>query len=55
MGRFTFNLAAGFTDAHDRLPDLFRHEKLPLLDLVSDIPEAAMERFWGPMPQVGEP
>lgn len=54
-----FNLAAGLTRAHDRLPDFFRQEKLPPFDLVADILEADLERFWdlefwGAMPQVGD-
>lgn len=38
-----FNRAAGFTSAHDRLPDFFRSEKLPPFDLTFDVPQEEME------------
>lgn len=41
-----FNEAAGFSQAHDRLPDFFRYEKLPPFDLVFDVPQEEMDRFW---------
>ncbi len=41
-----FNEAAGFTKAHDRVPDFFRNEKLPPFDFVYDVPEEEMDRFW---------
>jgi aldehyde:ferredoxin oxidoreductase len=41
-----FNRAAGFTSAHDRLPDFFRSEKLPPFELVFDVPQEEMERVF---------
>jgi aldehyde:ferredoxin oxidoreductase len=44
-----FNRAAGFTTAHDRLPEFFRAEKLPPFDLTFDVPQEELERVfeWG--------
>lgn len=41
-----FNIAAGFTPAHDRLPDFFYTEKLPPFDLVFDVPDKEIEGFY---------
>ena len=41
-----FNQAAGFTKAHDRLPDFFREEELPPHHLVFDVPQEEIDRFW---------
>ncbi|MDN5347799.1 MAG: aldehyde:ferredoxin oxidoreductase [Clostridia bacterium] len=43
-----FNEAAGFTEAHDRLPEFFYSEKLPPYNVVSDIPAEDIKRFWDP-------
>ena len=42
----TFNEAAGFTKAQDRLPEFFRNEKLPPFNLVYDVPQEEMDEFW---------
>ncbi len=42
-----FNRAAGFTAAHDRLPDFMRSEPLPPHDAVWDIPDADLDRVLG--------
>ena len=41
-----FNRAAGFTPAHDRLPEFFRDEKLPPFDLTFDVPQEEMARIF---------
>ncbi|HHY96223.1 MAG TPA: aldehyde ferredoxin oxidoreductase, partial [Firmicutes bacterium] len=41
-----FNLAAGFTAAHDRLPEFMYREPLPPTGLVVDIPEEDYQRYW---------
>ena len=38
-----FNRAAGFTNAHDRLPEFFRTEKLPPFDVVFDVSDEEMD------------
>ena len=42
----SFNEAAGFTKAQDRLPEFFRKEKLPPFNLVYDVPQEEMDQFW---------
>ena len=41
-----FNRAAGFTPAHDRLPEFFRSEVLPPFGLVFDVPQEEIERVF---------
>jgi len=38
-----FNEAAGFTKAHDRLPEFMKYEKLPPHDGVYDVPDEALD------------
>lgn len=40
-----FNLAAGLTSAHDRLPDFVCNEPLPPFDLVFDVPDAELDNL----------
>ncbi|HHW92102.1 MAG TPA: aldehyde ferredoxin oxidoreductase [Firmicutes bacterium] len=52
-----FNLGAGFTPAHDRVPEFMREEPLPPTNAVSDIPREDYERFWdeefwGPLDEI---
>jgi aldehyde:ferredoxin oxidoreductase len=39
----TFNRAAGFTPADDRLPEFMKYEKLPPHDVVWDVPDATLD------------
>lgn len=39
-----FNTAAGFTKAHDRLPEFMKHEKLPPHNVVFDVPDEVLDR-----------
>lgn len=39
-----FNTNAGFTSAHDRLPDYFSEEKLPPHDTVFDVPDEELDK-----------
>ena len=39
-----FNTAAGFTAAHDRLPDFFRTEKLSPHGATFDVPDEALDQ-----------
>ncbi|GAW92800.1 aldehyde ferredoxin oxidoreductase C-terminal domain-containing protein [Calderihabitans maritimus] len=41
-----FNLAAGFNEVHDRLPEMFLEEELPPHNLVSDLSEEDYRRYW---------
>ncbi|MBN2707007.1 MAG: aldehyde ferredoxin oxidoreductase [Deltaproteobacteria bacterium] len=41
-----FNQAAGFTKAHDRLPEFFRDEKLPPHDAIWDFTDDEIDAFW---------
>jgi aldehyde:ferredoxin oxidoreductase len=41
-----FNLAAGFTKQHDRLPDFFREKKLPPHNTVFDIPDEQQDQVY---------
>lgn len=38
-----FNEAAGFTSAHDRMPDFMKYEKLPPHNTVWDVPDAILD------------
>ncbi len=42
-----FNEAAGFTNAHDRLPEFMKYEKLPPHDVVFDVPDEELDRVFG--------
>jgi len=42
-----FNEAAGFTNAHDRLPEFMMYEKLPPHNNVFDVPNAALDAVYG--------
>ncbi|MGQ9502183.1 MAG: aldehyde ferredoxin oxidoreductase family protein [Anaerolineae bacterium] len=44
-----FNEAAGFTSAHDRLPEFMKHEPLPPHNTVFDVPESALDAVYGQM------
>jgi aldehyde:ferredoxin oxidoreductase len=39
-----FNKAAGFTEAHDRLPEFMRHEPLPPHNAVWDVPDEQLDK-----------
>ncbi len=41
-----FNQAAGFTNAHDRLPEFFVDESVPPHDAVWDFSDAEIDEFW---------
>jgi aldehyde:ferredoxin oxidoreductase len=41
-----FNKAAGFTKAHDRMPEFMRLEKLPPHDVIWDITDEALDSVW---------
>ncbi len=41
-----FNRAAGFTPAHDRLPEWMREEPLPPTQAVFDVPESELDRVF---------
>jgi aldehyde:ferredoxin oxidoreductase len=41
-----FNQAAGFTPAHDRLPEYFARERLPGVDSVFDVSDEALDEVW---------
>jgi aldehyde:ferredoxin oxidoreductase len=41
-----FNEAAGFTSKHDRLPEFFYEEPLAPHNVVWDIPDEELDRFW---------
>ncbi len=41
-----FNLAAGFTPAHDRVPEFMKYEKLPPHNTVWDVPDAMLDSVW---------
>ncbi|RPI86983.1 MAG: aldehyde ferredoxin oxidoreductase [Chloroflexi bacterium] len=42
-----FNKQAGFTPAHDRLPEWMTKEALPPKNAVFDVPEEELDRVWG--------
>ena len=41
-----FNQAAGFTSAHDRLPEFFADEVVPPHNAVWDFSDAEIDEFW---------
>ncbi|MEW6231271.1 MAG: aldehyde ferredoxin oxidoreductase C-terminal domain-containing protein [Chloroflexota bacterium] len=41
-----FNEAAGFTRAHDRVPEFMKYEKLPPHNLVWDVPDEELDRVY---------
>ena len=41
-----FNQAAGFTNAHDRLPEFFVDEKVPPHDAIWDFSDEEIDEFW---------
>jgi aldehyde:ferredoxin oxidoreductase len=41
-----FNEAAGFTNAHDRIPEFMRLEPLPPHNTVFDVPDAELDRVY---------
>ncbi len=42
-----FNRAAGFTKAHDRLPEFMKYEKLPPHNTVFDVPDEELDKVHG--------
>ena len=42
-----FNEAAGFTKAHDRLPEFMKYEKLPPHNVVFDVPDEELDKVHG--------
>ena len=42
-----FNEAAGFTKAHDRLPEFMKYEPLPPHNVVYDVPDEALDSVYG--------
>jgi aldehyde:ferredoxin oxidoreductase len=42
-----FNHAAGFTKAHDRMPEFMKYEKLPPHDVVWDVPTETLDAVFG--------
>ena len=42
-----FNEAAGFTKAHDRLPEFMKYEPLPPHNTVFDVPDEALDEVFG--------
>ena len=42
-----FNEAAGFTKAHDRLPEFMSYEPLPPHNTVYDVPDSALDEVYG--------
>ncbi len=43
-----FNEAAGFTKVDDRLPEFMKYEKLPLHDVVFDVPDEELDKVHAP-------
>ena len=41
-----FNRAAGFTKAHDRVPEFMKYEPLPPHNVVWDVPDAELDAVW---------
>ncbi len=41
-----FNLAAGFTPAHDRVPEFMKYEPLPPHNTVFDVPDEMLDAVW---------
>jgi len=44
-----FNEAAGFTKAHDRIPEFMKTEPLPPHNRVFDVPDEALDSVYGEM------
>ena len=44
-----FNEMAGFNNAHDRLPEFMKYEKLPPHNTVYDVPDEALDAVYGDM------
>ncbi len=44
-----FNLAAGLTNADDRLPEFMKYEKLPPHNVVNDLPDAVFDKVFAEM------
>ena len=44
----TFNKAAGFTNANDRLPEFMKYEKLPPHNTVFDILDRDLDKVYNP-------
>ncbi len=42
-----FNRAAGFTKAHDRVPEFMKYEPLPPHNVVWDVPDEELDAVWG--------
>jgi aldehyde:ferredoxin oxidoreductase len=42
-----FNEAAGFTPAHDRVPEFMKYEQLPPHNVVFDVPDEALDAVYG--------
>jgi len=42
-----FNRAAGFTSAHDRVPEFMKYEPLPPHNVVWDVPDATLDAVHG--------
>ena len=43
-----FNKVAGFTEAHDRLPEFMKYEKLPPHNVVFDVPDEELDKVHAP-------
>lgn len=41
-----FNEAAGFTNAHDRVPEFIKYEKLPPHNTVWDMPDEMLDNVY---------
>ena len=41
-----FNEAAGFTNAHDRVPEFMKHEQLPPHNTVWDVPDEMLDNVY---------
>ncbi|MDW8068932.1 MAG: aldehyde ferredoxin oxidoreductase C-terminal domain-containing protein, partial [Anaerolineae bacterium] len=41
-----FNRAAGFTKAHDRMPEFMKYEPLPPHNVVWDVPDEELNAVW---------
>jgi aldehyde:ferredoxin oxidoreductase len=41
-----FNIEAGFTNKHDRLPEFFNTEPVPPHNVVWDFTDAEIDEFW---------
>jgi aldehyde:ferredoxin oxidoreductase len=41
-----FNIEAGFTNQHDRLPEFFKYEPVPPHNAVWDFTDEEIDAFW---------